>query len=249
MRHSESIRISAVSITPTPSVCLTLDRFQVVDVMLRDSDLADVTDNPDGSNDDDTPGTTIVDVPFNEGNGDDDVTVTVTDPETGDETEVSHPTEPNGPDNVNSTLDVGDGSDSGGATSIDDGGVTFDDLDIDTGDDVTVGFHAHVGDTSGTANETRTDIVTVGVTDENGDNHDVSVRRRCRLGLVIIALSTNFSSDTRKISIDTDDFRCLCVFCRSTFKTAAFSWKIRTIPTTTRIRSTYRMTTRGCTSA
>ena len=144
-----------------------------------------------GANDDSTPGTVVVDVPFNEGEEGDDVTVHVTDPDTGDVTDVSHPTEPNGPDNVDSTLDVGDGSDSGGAISVDDGAVTFDDLDIDTEDDTTVGFHMHVGNTSGVANDTQTTVVDLSFTDENGDNHHVDVSS-CVIKNVYVISSVNY---------------------------------------------------------
>ena len=61
-------------------ICVEYDRFQVVDASLRQSDIISASGDEDGTNS--GPGTTIIDVEFDEGEGSD-VTVTVTDPETG----------------------------------------------------------------------------------------------------------------------------------------------------------------------
>ena len=123
---------------------------------------------------DSTPGDVIVDTEFNEGDGSD-VTTTVTDPETGEETEVSVPREPNGPDATDSTLEVTSGGDSGGATSIDDGTVSFPNLDEPTHGDVTAGFHLRVGQNNAT-NTTRTRVFSLDITDDDSDVTTLNVR-------------------------------------------------------------------------
>ena len=199
---SGSLSLTGVRIGPPTGNCFTMEHFQILDTQLRVSDLENVADDPDREprsekfgcdfktafinrcsasvgGGDDTPGDVIVDTDFNDGDGDD-VTTTVTDPETGDETDVSSPREPNGPDATNSTLELPSGGDTGGSTTIDDGTVTFPDVDTPTLGDVTTGFHMRVGQSNAT-NTTRTRVFSLGLLDGDSDESTLDVRTQLRI--------------------------------------------------------------------